>query len=393
MPFDCIAVAPHFAPISPGSHPLLPQTPFMMVCLYESLYRNGMMGGGRLKTQLKALMPKMKELKDKYHVESDYKRLPLYARINTLKTPDPMELIQSLTKQFPESKFTGDVTVNYLLKFPASTNFSKCKEYLTGQIILQDKASCFPAVALDPPENGVILDACSAPGNKTLHLSAMVDNTGKIIAVEKDKRRFYKLSENLKKHGATNVFPKNEDFFEIDPTSEDYKDVTHILLDPSCSGSGMVTQRITQNKIDKSRISSLSDLQKRLLTHAMTFPNAAKIVYSTCSIHQEENEIVVKSVLENNKDWALIRSLPDWERRGLTVLEGGEVFEIGDRCVRCTVDDDTNGFFLATFVRIVKEDTEFVPNMKFERMFAVNNINKRFKIKGFYKYPYKFIKI
>ena len=78
--------------------------------------------------------------------------------------------------------FVKDVHIPSLLAFAPKTTFHNDPAYMTGKIILQDKASCFPAVVLDPPakDETVVIDATAAPGNKTSHLSALMKNKGKV---------------------------------------------------------------------------------------------------------------------------------------------------------------------------------------------------------------------
>jgi len=75
-----------------------------------------------------------------------------------------------------------DEHVPDLLLFPPNTSFQDDPLYTSGKIILQDKASCFPALVLSPPstEGSVVIDATAAPGNKTSHLSALMKNNGKV---------------------------------------------------------------------------------------------------------------------------------------------------------------------------------------------------------------------
>jgi putative methyltransferase len=79
--------------------------------------------------------------------------------------------------------FTNDIHIPNLLAFAPKTVFHSDPAYTTGKIILQDKASCFPAVVLDPPasDDTVVIDATAAPGNKTSHLSALMKNKGKVV--------------------------------------------------------------------------------------------------------------------------------------------------------------------------------------------------------------------
>jgi putative methyltransferase len=81
--------------------------------------------------------------------------------------------------------FTKDAHIPNLLAFSPQTAFHNDPAYTSGKIILQDKASCFPAVILDPParDDTVVIDATAAPGNKTSHLSALMKNKGKVRKV------------------------------------------------------------------------------------------------------------------------------------------------------------------------------------------------------------------
>ena len=85
--------------------------------------------------------------------------------------------------------------------FPIQSTFKE--EYASGAIILQDKASAIPVVLLDPPRGAHVLDACAAPGNKTIQLAAAVGPAGHVVAVERDEKRAETLRQMVKKAGAT----------------------------------------------------------------------------------------------------------------------------------------------------------------------------------------------
>ncbi|KAM0127509.1 hypothetical protein ACHAP3_008741 [Botrytis cinerea] len=310
---------------------------------------------------------------------------PRWIRINTLKT--------TLEDQL-ESTFTGferaatidavrhrgskrlyiDVHIPNLIAISPNIDLSKSVAYKSGEIIFQDKASCFPAYLLDPlAEDGDIIDSCSAPGNKTTHIGAILvdrlpepdESTQVIHAFEKNKGRAETLEKmvNLAGSNTFTALHAGYDFLKTDPNSGTYKNVGALLLDPSCSGSGIVgrddmpelhlpgikeivakpsrnkkkpkkapepveTSKKETNKkrkreddgdalevmvdddgvvtaVDsdaelKARLTALAEFQLELLLHAFKYPAARKITYSTCSIHAEENESVVQKALASD---------------------------------------------------------------------------------------------
>jgi len=149
----------------------------------------------------------------------------------------------------------------------------------------------------------------------------------------------------------------NKDFTSLDPTDEQFRHVTHVLLDPSCSGSGL--DRLDYGQPDSdlpTRLKNLSTFQIRLLKHALSFPSVQRVVYSTCSIHSEENENVVNAVLKDVTGWRVLRrgeqpqGLKDWPRRGL--VEECVSEDVAEGCIRCEKGTDgTIGFFAVGFVR------------------------------------------
>ena len=112
---------------------------------------------------------------------------------------------------------------------------------------------------------------------------------------------------------------------------------------------GMVKLSESTTESTKERLQKLSTLQKKLLAHAFKFPNVKRIVYSTCSIHEEENELVVAESMQDEfvrNNFELVTVLPKWHRRGL------DKYAVGSKCARADPDKDLcNGFFVALFQR------------------------------------------
>ncbi|KAL1748928.1 S-adenosyl-L-methionine-dependent methyltransferase [Schizophyllum fasciatum] len=303
--------------------------------------------------------------------------IPRYVRVNTnlWSVEDAVGLLTASGSQLGDpfastSNFLKDEHVPELLLFSPKKAFHDDAAYKSGKLILQDKASCFPPLVLNPPASSqaTVIDATAAPGNKTTYLSALMQNNGKLFAFERDKRRFQTLKTMVSKAACKNVQPVNADFLTIDPNDEAYSAVTHILLDPSCSGSGIVNrldyllETEEENDAQDERLAKLASFQLMMIKHAMKFPRVQRIVYSTCSIHATEDEHVVREALASDEcrasNFALAPRasvLPTWPRRGMPE-EMGDSEGDADGLIRCLPGEDaTNGFFVSCFVRAADE--------------------------------------
>ncbi|TEB34694.1 S-adenosyl-L-methionine-dependent methyltransferase [Coprinellus micaceus] len=306
-------------------------------------------------------------------------QIPRYVRVNTAlwSAPQAIKYLEGVGFMLKESisssayhpkEFAKDAHIPDLLLFAPQTSFADEPAYQTGKLILQDKASCFPAAVLSPPasDDAVVIDATAAPGNKTSHLSALMRNKGKLYAFERDVRRFNTLKTMLSKAQCSNVVPTHKDFLTVDPNDDEFKDVTHILLDPSCSGSGIVNRldfllesgtNEEDSNVTSDRLAKLAAFQLKMIKHAMGFPKVRRIVYSTCSIHATENEHVVREALlsEEAKAAQFIlaprdEALSSWPRRGLLSEMACE--DDAHSVIRCSPGEDlTNGFFVSCFIR------------------------------------------
>lgn len=251
-----------------------------------------------------------------------------------------------------------------------------------GELILQDKASCFPSQVLGDAitsyydtrpsshsprqgNQGDAIDCCAAPGNKTGHIAAILHNLfiaghlakpSTLYAFERDARRHDLLKSRMVSAGADAIVrPVHTDFLSVNPCEECYRNIRFALADPSCSGSGLQSlDRIAEGDYrnlqqNKERLIKLQTFQLSILKHALQFPSLEYLVYSTCSIHTEENEEVVAALLRESPDWTLAAPprLSGWARRGVTC--DGLTKEQSKCLIRCLPEDNTSGFFVALF--------------------------------------------
>ncbi|KAI1919420.1 hypothetical protein LOZ65_004415 [Ophidiomyces ophidiicola] len=286
-----------------------------------------------------------------------------------------------LDKHIPD--LLAVASTSQLLSYPA---------YKEGRIIFQDKASCFPAYLLLGSEartwHGKLIDGCAAPGNKTTHLASLLSAAGnkrtKIYSLDASPARSKILQKMVAVAGVDNrvAILAGQDFLALDPQDARFADVTALLLDPSCSGSGILKREdvpqldfpeprsrgsaaattinrkrkrkaepppaplktfssldddesavaaeheLEDGDIDLERLTKLSNLQVQIVEHAFKFPAATRITYSTCSVHAQENENVVARLLASSiaqgRGWKLlpraeqVEGLRRWEHRGWT---------------------------------------------------------------------------
>jgi putative methyltransferase len=242
-----------------------------------------------------------------------------------------------------------------LLTFPPGTDLHDHPLVSSGALLLQSKASCMTAAALAPARGWRVLDACAAPGNKTTQLAALVapDPSGSgsggaaggggpaaapalVLALDKSADRLARLQCHVGAAGAgALVEARCDDFLALDPEAAEFGDVRAVLLDPSCSGSGTAASRMDHllpsasgratggaavDHVD-ARVEALAAFQAAALRHALRFPAARRVAYSTCSLHWAENEGVVGAVLGDADvraaGWELEAALPAWPRRGV----------------------------------------------------------------------------
>lgn len=212
-------------------------------------------------------------------------------RVNTIKSN-----IEEITQVLSNNKIKYEqVTWNkdaLIIKDVAENKIKELEIYEQGKVYLQSLSSMIPPIILEPKEKENILDMAAAPGGKTTQMAALTDNKCMITACEKNKIRAERLKYNLQKQGVgcTNVMLEDarnlSDFFSFDK----------ILLDAPCSGSG--TDNVNTKFFTKELIQKSSKIQERLLEKALKLLKPGNdMVYSTCSILEQENEEVLKKVL------------------------------------------------------------------------------------------------
>lgn len=249
-----------------------------------------------------------------------------YSECNFVISKEQQLLITNYKLKKTKLPFVYEIPILHTLKLSPKRHY-----------ILQSLPTTLPPYILNPALHSIVIDSCASPGNKTSHLAAIMNNTGKIIAVEQDHSRCETLKKNLILCNVRNVEILNHDFLKLDLCGD------YVLVDPSCSGSGIHNEYSKQTE----RIRHLVSFQKKILMHSFKVKKAKKIIYSTCSVHEEENEMVVDYVIEKKEvsdHWRLEKINCDYGSEGIH----------GYTCSKYVLRfnrGENIGFFIALFVR------------------------------------------
>jgi len=180
--------------------------------------------------------------------------------------------------------------------------------YEEGKWSVQDRSSQIIAPLLGPLPGEKILDACAAPGGKSTHIAELINNDGIVWSVDRSLRRSKIISANSERLG-TNclqllVADSNELLFKR-PEWQGFFD--RILIDAPCSGLGTLARHPDARwRMNKDNIKELVALQGQLLMSLIPLlKRGGKLVYSTCTIHPDENCNQIKNFLQLNSELLL----------------------------------------------------------------------------------------
>jgi len=219
---------------------------------------------------------------------------PLTIRVNRLRT-FPEELAGALGRECVRSYPSRISPCGLVLHLEDSGRMlSDLDSYRRGLFYVQDEAAQLVGLMAAPRPGESVLDACAAPGGKTTHLSELMENRGRIVALDPSEARLRRLKENAARlgHAAIEWFraDASKKIDRLAPASFD-----RILVDAPCSGLG-VLRRNPEGKWKKTedRIRHYQGVQIRILANvAALLKPGGVLVYSTCTTEPEENEQVV----------------------------------------------------------------------------------------------------
>lgn len=233
-------------------------------------------------------------------------------------------------------------------------------ELLTfGKIYIQSLSSMLAALALEPQPNEEILDLAAAPGSKTTLIACLMQNQGRLAAVEKVKARYFKLKDNLETQGVTIAQTYLKDGAMVFKSCPERFD--RVLLDAPCSSEGRFDLNHPQSMQywSERKIKEMAHKQWRLLYSAFQSlkPNGV-LIYSTCTFAPEENELIIAKLLKKFKNAKVMPlNLPiDNVQEGLTQWQEKTLDEQLAHCKRILPNAQMPGFFIARITKSASTD-------------------------------------
>lgn len=252
--------------------------------------------------------------------EANNKRPILTLRINKLKI-NRDDFIRKFSERSLSYRFCR--YTDYFVTLRLMSKIYLDEDFLQGLFAIQDESAGFPSILLAPHETDTVLDMCAAPGGKTAHLSQLMHNKGRIIAVDKFETKINTMKDNVQRLGIANIEFIQDDSQEFTTGLINSLKFDKILLDAPCSGLGVLSKKPDIRwKRELEDIINLSKLQKKMLANAAKYLKpGGVIVYSTCTIEPEENAEVVKDFLSTHPEF-IVDDASKFIHRDLVNAEG-----------------------------------------------------------------------
>lgn len=249
---------------------------------------------------------------------------PIYLRANQLKT-NPAELIEILKQEGVDAELVKNHP--FALKLANRTNVIRLGSFRKGLYEVQDAASQMVAPFLEAEPGMTVIDACAGAGGKTLHLAGLMQDSGKLIAMDIEG---WKLEEVKKRASRAGIKMVQTEVIRNAKTIKFWtQKADRLLLDAPCTGLGVLRRHPDSKwKLTPDSYDAVRETQAEILDqYCKMVKPGGKMVYATCSLMPGENEKQVEQFLEESPDFQLEESYRTWPSEGW------------------------DGFFMARFVR------------------------------------------
>jgi len=264
---------------------------------------------------------------------------PLVIRTNAL-TGSRDELLSLLTSQGAEVRASSSSPMG--IEIFNSPGIAALPAYKDGWFMVQDEAAQLVTMVLGPKKDETVLDACAAPGGKTTHIAELMGNEGTVVALESDRKRTGRITENSKRLGISIIRT-------VVASAATYKEGTYdrVLIDAPCSGLG-VLRRHPDGRWTKTEesLAERAKLQKKILENcAKLVRPGGVLVYATCTTEPEENDDVIRWFLGRSDKFVLDDPRPQIPANAAKLVDSDLFFRTFPN------ELSMDGFFAARLVR------------------------------------------
>ena len=231
---------------------------------------------------------------------------PVVLRTNILKTSVPY-----LKKRLYDEGIDADTVKGYphALQLKERANVFATEAFKEGLFEVQDASSQLVSPFLDVSPGQRVVDACAGAGGKSLHLAALMENKGQLIALDIYANKLHELKRRAKRNGAHNLETRLIDSTKVIKKLHNKAD--RVLIDAPCTGLGVLKRNPdTKWKLSPEFLEKIIQTQKELLRdYSKMVKDGGKMVYATCSILPQENSKQVEGFLksEEGKPFSLVK--------------------------------------------------------------------------------------
>ena len=266
---------------------------------------------------------------------------PLTVRCNT-----SLASVKEIREKLAEQNISSEISPisETMLAIQGYDYLDMVEVFAEGKVTVQDTSSSLVGVVAAPEKGDFVLDVCSAPGGKSLHVADLLDGTGMVESRDLTEYKIGLVEENIARCGFTNMQAMVWDATEFDPEMEGKADI--VLADLPCSGLGIIGKKPDiKLRLKEEELESLAELQREILSVVSRYVKpGGKLIYSTCTINRRENE--------ENAAW-IEQNLPFKKKEIASVLPEA----LRKDCVENRIQllpgvHPCDGFFIAAFERV-----------------------------------------
>ena len=227
-------------------------------------------------------------------------------RVNTLKTTK-----EKLQNNLQELEIETENIKGYpqALKLVKRTNVFVTEAFKNGWFEVQDASSQKVAKFLNPKPGTRVVDTCAGAGGKSLHIAALMENKGQVIALDIYENKLKELKRRAKRNGAHNIETRTIDSSKV--IKKLIQKADKILIDAPCSGIGVLKRNPDSKwKLQPEFLETIKNTQREILdSYSRMVKPGGQMVYATCSILPSENEKQVQDFLErkSGKDFKFVK--------------------------------------------------------------------------------------